>query len=629
MDPVTYIPGQQPAAQAPQTPAPQPASPTAPTPLTQAQLTAQNGGVANLPQASSQNNNGAVVPNSSPTGANITINTGTDGAQAPKTNLQPGQQGQDVSNLQSFLTSLGYMTPAQTATGPGMYGPQTQHAVATLQKDLGVNAGQGSGFYGPQTQDAIAKKYQDAFKNASGAAPTNAADAASALEKNFQDNSESTTGADAQQAYFEKLFGMNPVESTIFSQLSNLTSQTNTQTSLSDLYTQESAAQGLPGLNLQFADINKIMRGTEDDIRQEVGAAGGGASESQIQALTGARNKVLMNQAQYLQDVINSKNDYVDKVVQLTGQDRAAVSQQISQKLGILNTMETITSNAENAAKDNFKSIIDAVGWDGLAASVKNNPTQAAKIESLFGMSPGELQSIAAYNSPQEQQQSLQMQNLQLQNKKLQADLSAGPAISSQVVNMGTAADPHYKLINTKTGAVISDYGSTQPTGKSPQAIALQQQSIQDTQSLLSNPGLSSAVGPNYLARIGPIAAFSGAKSNFIAGVQQLQQGLTLTNLQNAKTNGATFGALSEGELNLLSQSSTKLGSWSIKDNAGNVIGYNTDEADFKAELNKINNFQKLDFVLKGGDPSSVGLQQMPDGTLWSENSDGSKTQIQ
>ena len=48
----------------------------------------------------------------------------------------------------------------------------------------------------------------------------------------------------------------------------------------------------------------------------------------------------------------------------------------------------------------------------------------------------------------------------------------------------------------------------------------------------------------------------------------------------------------------------------------------------FKKELDKINNFAKLDYILKGGDPSDVGAKIMPDGTIWSSNSDGTFTKI-
>lgn len=248
-------------------------------------------------------------------------------------------------------------------------------------------------------------------------------------------------------------------------------------------------------------------------------------------------------------------------------------------------------------------------------------------------MTPGELQSIASYQSPDEQYKALQLQNMQLQNKKLSQDLNTGPAISTQVVDLGNKK----VLINSKTGQVISDLSSNAGSSSAnPQQLALQQQTISDIRTLLSDPALVAAVGAGSAQQGGSypggsvsLATANGSKSNFIAGVQQLTQALTLDNLQNAKNNGATFGALSEGELNLLSQSATKLNTWAVKDGAGNVQFYNIDEKDFKSELDKINNFQKLDFVLKGGDPNSVGIQEMPDGTMWTKNSDGNLTQIQ
>lgn len=70
-------------------------------------------------------------------------------------NLQPGMTGNSVKQLQTWLVQNGYMTQAQVNTGYGTYGPQTTAAVAALQKDLGVNAGQYPGYFGPQTQTAI------------------------------------------------------------------------------------------------------------------------------------------------------------------------------------------------------------------------------------------------------------------------------------------------------------------------------------------------------------------------------------------------------------------------------------------------------------------------------------------
>jgi len=99
--------------------------------------------------------------------------------------------------------------------------------------------------------------------------------------------------------------------------------------------------------------------------------------------------------------------------------------------------------------------------------------------------------------------------------------------------------------------------------------------------------------------------------------------------LIRAKAQGATFGALSDSELQILSNSATKIESWAEKDGKGNVVGYKVSEGTFKKELDRINNFAKLDYVLKGGDPANVGVQLMDDGKYWTKNSDGSFTQIQ
>jgi hypothetical protein len=80
---------------------------------------------------------------------------------------------------------------------------------------------------------------------------------------------------------------------------------------------------------------------------------------------------------------------------------------------------------------------------------------------------------------------------------------------------------------------------------------------------------------------------------------------------------------LSNQELQVLSSSATKLGTWAIPDKNGQTVGYNTSEANFKKEIDKINNFAKLDYILKGGNPSDVGVQQLPDGSFATQNSDG------
>ena len=100
-----------------------------------------------------------------------------------------------------------------------------------------------------------------------------------------------------------------------------------------------------------------------------------------------------------------------------------------------------------------------------------------------------------------------------------------------------------------------------------------------------------------------------------------------MQSLIDAKSKGAAFGALSDQELQVLSNSATKIGVWTIKDANGNVAGYNAKETDFKKEIDKINNFAKLDYVYRGGNPADVGVQVIS-GKYYTKNSDGSITEL-
>lgn len=566
----------------------------------------------------------------------VTVNTG-----APATAAQPATTS--TATTQQPQPQPGLVMPANGSVVDLLAGAgqDSSYAARTqLAQQYGIQNYSGTA---AQNQE-LSKKYIEAHNALkSTAVPQNPADARNAIA-GYQDANKQEQQANPTQQFMDMYGSMNPIEANLYQQLSSQLSSANTQQSLTDTYTQLAKEQGIQDLNLQLADINKIMTGTEDDIRAEITNAGGFATESQVQGLVTARNKTLLTQANYLQNTINAKNDYVDRIVSLTQADRAQVNDDLDRKLGITNTLISMSQNMENNAKDNYKAIVDSVGWGGLAASLKDSPTQLKNVEKMFGLAPGELQSLAAYKVPLTDMQKAQLEGQQLSNQteklqqqKLKQDLNAPKSVSTAVVDL----NGQKVLINSQTGKIISNIGAgLPPTKESQQQLAVQHDNIQNIGALLTDPGLNSAVGPTSIARGSVdlpfgvsipfgLDLFTGAKSNFIGSVEQLKQGLTLTSLQNAKSNGATFGALSDSELNLLSQSATKLGSWAIKDSAGNVTGYNVDEGNFKKELDHINNFQKLDYVLKGGDPTSVGVQEQADGTFWVQNSDGSKTQIQ
>lgn len=139
-----------------------------------------------------------------------------------------------------------------------------------------------------------------------------------------------------------------------------------------------------------------------------------------------------------------------------------------------------------------------------------------------------------------------------------------------------------------------------------------------DTIDLLKkSTGLKSRVGANILSRkspgfwggaknlvtgIGVLDDATGASKDFAAGVQNLTEGLTLDNLIAAKERGATFGALSEGELRLLAASATRINNWELKDDKGKGRGiWDIDEASFNREMDNIKRLTQRAIELKEG----------------------------
>lgn len=94
----------------------------------------------------------------------------------------------------------------------------------------------------------------------------------------------------------------------------------------------------------------------------------------------------------------------------------------------------------------------------------------------------------------------------------------------------------------------------------------------------------------------------TGSGQDFAGGVHKLVGGLTLQSLIDAKARGATFGALSEGELNILANSASAINDWEIKDSKGNGTGvWNIDQASFKRELDKIKELTNRAILLSEG----------------------------
>lgn len=207
--------------------------------------------------------------------------------------------------------------------------------------------------------------------------------------------------------------------------------------------------------------------------------------------------------------------------------------------------------------------------------------------------------------------------------------------VSKVRANMGVPTQP--TTLSTVTNPTVVTWAKAVQTGSSDikdvpknlqtQVLAYNQQNVDNTpkvqaivekvnniDNILSNPTLSSVVGPNFFTRgvVTPILTgglvgyalspqFSGKASGFIGDVQLLTSQETIDNLIKAKASGATFGALSDSEQALLRNAATKINNWAIKDGDGNVTGYNTSEENFKTELNRLKTLAQKGIAQAGG----------------------------
>lgn len=172
-------------------------------------------------------------------------------------------------------------------------------------------------------------------------------------------------------------------------------------------------------------------------------------------------------------------------------------------------------------------------------------------------------------------------------------------------------SDPLYKLKLEREEKEIALLGEPTPTERkaaeealreAQASIPVMQDKINAVEVLKNHPGLRGSVGPYKLARFTPFEIDKAAKQEFAGGVHKLIGGLTLQNLIDAKNRGATFGALSDAELNILANSATALNDWEVKDKNGKGTGvWAIDEASFRRELDTIKELTQRAIIQSGG----------------------------
>lgn len=397
--------------------------------------------------------------------------------------------GLQMPNLSSLVGSRAVPGQEQleffnTQTGKGFGNPEELSAFVNQQ--LGNNATNPQNVFDfLKSQQSPAQQGLNAAKM-SGPAPQDSGAARSAVQSFTPPQPPSTAGIDAQLTEdlgYQQLLKDQAEYNSVVNQTKSLTQE----------YEGLVKKMGVESMNTQLLNAQKIIDGTEEDIRAEVQSAGGFATDSQVQALANARNKQLIKNYNNLLNAKQMAMEQVNNMVNLASQDRSFALQTIQQKMQINEKLASYRDKFVSNAKEGYNNIINAVGYNGLYDMLKNNPTGIALVERTLGLGAGGLQSLMqaqryqnnladmqkagittrfgnkggeiqdaltgyGYTSPQDFLDKTGLTLEQAQAKGMISNVVPQTKLDTKIIETGG----RQLLINAQTGATIKDLGAIQ-----------------------------------------------------------------------------------------------------------------------------------------------------------------------
>lgn len=305
----------------------------------------------------------------------------------------------DVSNFQNQIN--------QVQNGQGI------HAPGYVDKSINVNpadfkpfTGSPSDFVNPQQQQQAeqnrinqgivpsssfnAQKIQEGYQNAKNAGITSPSDytGANTMFNQFLSPQQTPSAVD-------NFVSQDPYLNATISAFQQQMSQQNQRTSLVDTYKSMLQESGIQGIDTELINMKNVIEGTEDDIRTEVTKAGGFATDSQVIALSNARNKQLIKNYNTLLETRNAKSQYLDTMMNLTQQDRQAADQRFETQMNFGFKIAEINQQMKQNAISTIDRVAQTLGWDGVFNATQGNPQLQRQIEMIYGLPQGGL-AIAA-----------------------------------------------------------------------------------------------------------------------------------------------------------------------------------------------------------------------------------------
>lgn len=264
------------------------------------------------------------------------------------------------------------------------------------------------------------QQFEDAHKAATDAgatAPTDYTGAKDLYNQFLPDNQQQAPSA------VDNFVAQDPYLNTVIQTFQDYMSPQNQRTSLVDTYKTMLKDSGIEQIDTDLINMKNVIQGTEDDIRTEITKAGGFATESQVMALTNARNKQLIKNYNTLLETRNSKAQYLDTMMSLTMADRQEADQRFETMMNFGFKIAEINQQMKQNAISTIDRVAQTLGWDGVYQATQGNPQIIAQIERTYGLPQGSLaiaaQRDADLRAYQTSQQDLDTQYKQAQIKSL------------------------------------------------------------------------------------------------------------------------------------------------------------------------------------------------------------------
>src|SRR3990167_9291068 len=235
----------------------------------------------------------------------------------------------------------------------------------------------------------------------------------------------------------------------IFTNLDKYMEPLQQKKSLLQEYQSMSKALGIEDINEELIDAKRIIEGTEDDIRAEVTAAGGFATDSQVLALANARNKSLIKNYNVLLESRDNAMQQLNTMMNLTMEDRRAAEAEFDRKLGFAFKIQEFQQRAQDNARSQLNSIVNAVGYGGLLAATNGNPYEQSLVEKTLGLGVGGLFNLATYKKPLTEEEQL---DLELKRSELLTDKAQRAKIYADITKVDTG-----KPISSSTALQLAD----------------------------------------------------------------------------------------------------------------------------------------------------------------------------